>query len=320
MDRHTIIASALLLGALTGCNHTMPRTATAAAGDDATGFALPIVALAAAGRHVCAIGFADPVQCMYVDGAQTIVADVPGTEGAVDVAASDDGACALFGSGRVTCFGWSGTGTTGARLVAGMDDAFEIAVGGGLVCARSERGTVRCARDGDEAFDVTGITDAVEIAADAERACARSARGDVACWTGLDPEARMVAGIHDATTIAGGAGGLFAMTSHGQLHRIASWGRPEWVFSTAVASMPGATELVVAEGGVCGSTSRGETLCWDAASRTVRVPARLHGARDLAMGSRFACGLSGDGELRCASLGADSAHALPRARVTTARR
>jgi hypothetical protein len=145
MDPKTIFAGALVLSALAGCNHTMPRTETAARSHGA-GFELPIVALSAAGRHICAVGFADPVQCMYVDGDRTAVVDVPGTEGAIDVAVSAEHACALFGGGRVTCFGWSGTATTGARLVAGITDAFEIAVGGELVCARSERGTVRCSR------------------------------------------------------------------------------------------------------------------------------------------------------------------------------
>jgi hypothetical protein len=84
--------------------------------------------------------------------------------------------------------------------------------------------------------------------------------------------------------------------------------------------MPGVSELVVADGGVCGTTARGQTLCWDAVSHVVRVAPRLEGTRELVMGSRFACGVSGDGDLRCASLGTDAAHAVPHGPVVTARR
>lgn len=311
MNKTNVITGALaLVTTLAGCAHELPRPVTAAR-THGEGFELPILRLSAAGRHVCAIGYADPVQCMHVDGERTETFDVPGTEGAVDVAITEDRGCALFGSGRVSCFSFRGAAPTAARLIEGMDDAFEIALGGELVCARSEGGNVRCATDGS-AFEVRELSGAVEIALDEGHACARTASGTVSCWTAAEPVALAVAGVGAATTLAGGEGGLFATNTRGELVRIAQWGRPEWMFGTVVAQLADAADLAAAEGGACATTGRGETVCWSATSRTARAADRLHGTHDVSMGSRFACGISGEGDLRCASLGPDAARAVPR--------
>ena len=301
----TALVASLALGA---CTHSMPRTVVAE--PRAEGFALPLVALSGAGRRVCAIGYADPAQCMYVDGDRTRVVDVPGTEGAVDVAVSEDRGCALFGSGAVACFGFEGEGTTSASLVTGLDDVYELAVGGELVCGRSEGGTVSCAR-GQEVFDVDGVDDAVELAVGAERACARTAGGELACWTASSPIAARVPGVRGVVAIGAGGAGVFALDAAGSLSRVDDWGRPDWVFATRVVGVEGGATLEVGASGACVQTARGEAICWDASAsaHALRTVDRLADTRELAMGDRFACAVSSGGGLRCVGLAADAMHA-----------
>lgn len=307
MNRSLITTALAALLSFTGCAHSLPRSGAAAA--RAPGFALPLLALSGAGRRVCAVDYADPVQCMYIDGGRTNVVDVPGTEGAIDVVVTETRGCALFGSGVVACFGWDDDGTTHAALVPGLDDAFEVAVSDALVCGRSESGHVRCARHDEPAVDVRELAGAAEVAVYGSRGCARTGDGEVWCWTAASPIAARVPELGGVVSLAGGASGLFAMTSAGELLRLDDWGTPEWRFGTPVGSFAGGQRIAVGPGGACAETTRHETLCWSATSGRITQIDRLDDARELVMGDRFACGVSSDGAMHCAALGVDALHA-----------
>lgn len=306
---HSIALAVCSSISLAACAHAVPPPVVAY---ERAGLSLPLVAISAVGRRVCTIGYADPVQCLYIDGERTRAVDVPGTEGAIDVAIGEERGCALFGSGAVTCFEWDGDGTTGGSLVPGLEDAFafDIAVGRDLVCARSELGAVRCARGHERATDVVGLARTTQIAIDGERACARTEAGEVACWTATSPSAERVAGLAGVVSIAAGSSGMFAITSEGGLYRVQDWGRPAFAFgfATRVGTLAGAAELAVGPAGACAVTAHHETFCWNATSHDVARVGRLDDARTIAMGDRFACGLAPDGALRCAALARDAVH------------
>lgn len=149
MHRSLPIALASLV--LVACGSASLRSVPYTTPEDALA---PLVVVAQAGSHSCVIGYAEAVQCMHEARGQRTIVDVPGTEGAVDLAISSQRGCVMFGSGSVACFGWDGAGTTASRRVPGMTDAFELSVAGDVVCARSESGHTVCARGDERAYPV----------------------------------------------------------------------------------------------------------------------------------------------------------------------
>lgn len=140
--------------------------------------------------------------------------------GVVDLDAWGRLTCAVLDTGRVACWGvgrdeharWLGA-LDFARvpiLVPGLDDAVEVAVGWGHVCARKRDGGVACWGDGDHGQsetagrvprlgatlepdapsehsrrpprEVPGLADVVQLEAGQDFTCARLATGRVVCW------------------------------------------------------------------------------------------------------------------------------------------
>lgn len=159
MNRSIAITLAYL--ALSACAGA-PRPRLVAAGlEEELG---PIVASSSAGSRTCVLGYAAPLQCVFEEDGRRTIADVPGTEGAVDVAIGNERGCVVFGSGAVGCFEWDGARTTESRLVASMNDAFDVVVAGDVVCARSEAGRMTCAEGDGAAREVTTQEGATAIA------------------------------------------------------------------------------------------------------------------------------------------------------------
>jgi alpha-tubulin suppressor-like RCC1 family protein len=110
--------------------------------------------------------------------------------------------CALFQSGRVRCWGSSGTelgiGTSTASNVAappvsGLNDAVQVSVGDSGVCAVRATGAVVCwgtpiTASGATGFGanlpvlVPGITNATQVSVGTNHACVRTADSKVLCW------------------------------------------------------------------------------------------------------------------------------------------
>lgn len=129
--------------------------------------------------------------------------EVSGVQGAIDIAAGSDFACAVVTGGGVRCWGSNeygelGDGTTEARdgpvAVEGVTGAVDVEVGG-FACARLEDGTVTCwgANMTPTASDI-GLSDAAGVAIEGLTGCAWTEEGDVWCWganesgqAGLEP-------------------------------------------------------------------------------------------------------------------------------------
>jgi hypothetical protein len=182
-----------------------------------------VARVAVGGRHACGVTVGGHVVCWGHDGSHQLgvgelpdscaVGDVevPCSESAVAVpeledvralALSNDGSCALDGSGVVWCWGTSASDVFSPELTAACDDPriddgpglscspFPVAIDGideavdigawGTHCAAERSGAVKCwvAHMGRLPTPVPDVRDAVQT----DFACARGADGAVQCW------------------------------------------------------------------------------------------------------------------------------------------
>ncbi len=184
---------------------------------DVVGLSSGIKAIAAAGRHTCALTDAGGVKCWGAnvngqlgDGSTTqrlTPVDVVGlSSGIKAIVASGGHSCAVTETGGVKCWGANfsgqlGDGSTTDRPtpvdVVGLAGGIKaIAAGGGHSCALTEAGGVTCwgdnyygqLGDGSTAnrlvpVDVVGLSGGVTaIAAGGAHSCALTAAGGVMCW------------------------------------------------------------------------------------------------------------------------------------------
>ena len=168
------------------------------------------------GNFACALLAAGTVECWGV-GFEGQLADggaaapfgtpvpVPHLAGVVAIAAGLDHACALLGSGAVSCWGGNYYGQLGNGGavdsvepvgVLGITNAVAIAAGVGESCAVLADGTAECWGDsrngklGDDGatpplgvpVPVSGLGDAKTIAAGGDHACAIVSDGRAVCW------------------------------------------------------------------------------------------------------------------------------------------
>ncbi|MBS2028603.1 MAG: hypothetical protein JST54_11925 [Deltaproteobacteria bacterium] len=180
------------------------------------------------------------------------------------------------------------------RLVNGLTDAQEIAVGVAHACAIRAGGQVVCwgynglgqlGAAPERIFHVdpqpvAGIADAVHIASGANRTCAARASGGVACWgswdpfVARDPEVAIVPNLANVTALTMSDTHVCALQSNGHA---ACWGddlrgecgngRAEKTSFTVEAPEPvvgleDAVQIAAAHTDTCALRKSGQVVCW----------------------------------------------------------
>ncbi len=184
---------------------------------DVSALSSGVVAIAAGGRHSCALTPGGEVMCwgynhfgQLGDGTTTdrlTPADVSGLSNDISALSAGGGhTCALTNDGGVKCWGYNqvgglGDGTTVDRLTAvdvvGLSSGVgAITTGGAHTCALSTTGALKCwgsnsfGQLGDDttvtrttAVDVNGLSSGVSaVSAGSGHTCALTAGGGVKCW------------------------------------------------------------------------------------------------------------------------------------------
>jgi hypothetical protein len=297
MQNRSVVV-ALFVVSVVGCGHV--RAPLASVAPSASEFEAPLLALEASGTTVCALGFAQRVQCTRAESAHRVVRDVPGTEDAVTLALSPRRGCVTTGGGEVRCFGVHDGRTSAATPVLGVEDAQDVALSSDLSCARRYDGDVVCWSDAHPPTPVVGAGRAIAIAAIDHGACALDREGQVRCWNG-SLEAQQVQGLAHAVAIASGESGTMALDRDGTLYELGQLGVALLLPAVPVARVADAVELSIGDDGGCVRRAEGEPLCWRGAPSQLRVDPTLRGASSIAVARGLACGLSGD-RVRCDAL------------------
>lgn len=234
--------------------------------------------------------------------------------------------CARKSDGKVRCWGDNGAGQLGdgvpfeagarspalvPQLVAGLDDAVEVASGLAHSCAVRKAGTVVCwgvnsfGQLGDGTTQrssspvvVKGITGAVALAAGTSFTCALVKGGSVWCW---------------------------GANYSGQLGDGTKVDRPT---AAPVQQLTGAVAVAAAEHHACAVVGSGDVMCWgkndegqlgngSTAESVLPTSASLADAVQVVAASRFTCARSRSGQVNCwgantlGQLGTGSPNATP---------
>ncbi len=242
--------------------------------------------------------------------------------------------CALWPSGRVTCWGAIDKGRRDPvlepREVTGIDDAVQLAGGVGTQCARHRDGKVSCwgtnrygeIGDGtsastDEPKRVTGLDDAVDIAGRNVTFCALRTTGRVTCWgygehsnlgDGRDENSEVgvtvdtnvafddiAVGGHHACGIASGRVHCWGEADTDRLRGVAEVG--EVVVDTKIDDVQ---RIVAGFFHTCAVLRSGEILCWGTGGIWRDPPARLddpNGA--IAAGLASTCAVTASDRTTC---------------------
>jgi hypothetical protein len=204
--------------------------------------------------------------------------------------------------GRVYCVTSSGSANQPLiqprNVVAGIEDAERLALGGTFDCVVTRRGTVQCfggntdgelgaklsAEWSDVPVDVVGVAHARRIFAGASHACASLEDQQLLCWgrndrgqTGSDTYYRSEArALVSATVVPGVKSDGLALTLGATCARLAAgavscWG--DHLRPTVVPDIAGVDEIAGSDTALC-ATRRGEVVCWSGAGALLR-PAEL---------------------------------------------
>jgi alpha-tubulin suppressor-like RCC1 family protein len=211
-------------------------------------FAVPGTAglrsLSMRGQHACGLADDGSVRCwgknddgQLGDGTQTDRGEarpVSGVTGAVAVVTGSDASAAVTAHGQVWLWGDDhaaapappsdapkGTPTSTPRLIAGIDDAAEVALTTTMACARRRDGRAACWGDLPAAkgkyersttpVPVEGLGEVRQLVAGEQHVCALQADGTVACWGVVPgwhqwrPKPMVLEGLADVTAIAAGS-------------------------------------------------------------------------------------------------------------------
>ena len=279
-----------------------------------------IAAIAAGGRHTCALLDDGTVSCFgsNIFGAvgngmptdfETTPTPVSGLAGALAIASTgpsfddlgqdDEYSCALLPGGAASCWGQDTDGALGDGgsalhvaspvSVTGLTGATQLALGGGHACALLSDGSATC-RGADlvmsspTATAVPGLTGAVALAAGSNHTCALLADGTVSCW-----------GANELGQRGSGASSFDETTT-----------------PAAVPGLAGVTMLAASGDHTCALLSAGSVQCWGdnvhgqlgdgLSEETHAAPVAVVGitaAVAVSAGIDFSCAVLGDGTARC---------------------
>jgi hypothetical protein len=209
-------------GALGNGTRLPARTPTAVVG------IADAVAVATGGSFGCALRRAGTVSCWGANGPigdlgdgtlddSVVSTSVVGITDATQISAGDGHACALRGTGTVSCWGSDAYGELGDGFaavgsdvpvaVSGLTDATSVSAGEDDTCAVRATGAVVCwgagahgalgngsLADSSTPVSVSGLSDAVSVAVGSDGAapgqdgaCALRASGSVVCWGAVGP-------------------------------------------------------------------------------------------------------------------------------------
>lgn len=210
-----------------------------------------------------------------------------GTRSVVQLAAADQGTCALLSDGSVRCWGsWpSGEAQLAPTELAGFSAAVSIAARGDRVCAIDDEAEVSCGTLSSRARAV-GIRGATELALAENTACARLTNGDVVCWS--DEQKKIVA--RGALELVADRGSYAARLDDG---RVLAWDADSVVEELEVDSV---TKLFATRHALCARLWDGSTWCSGIFGDD--VPAQLTGdfvdsAGDCALSAEATVGCGG---------------------------
>ncbi len=247
--------------------------------------------VSAGGRHTCAIGTSDAVQCW----GWNIYGQVPPPTGAFAAVAAGGGhTCALRASGAVECWGLDDYGQAAAP-----PGSFTVISGGGSHnCGLLVGGDVDCW--GQDLFGQSTPPAGTFAAVDAGgfHSCGINAGGTLECW-GLNNSGQSTPPVGTFTAVSTGGYHSCGITTGGTL---ACWGLND----DGQASPPGGAFVAVTAGYfyTCALTSGGALQCWGLnAWGQASPPAGEFTA--ITAGGQHACAMTAGGEIQCWGLNDD---------------
>jgi alpha-tubulin suppressor-like RCC1 family protein len=271
----------------------------------------------------------------------------------VALAARGRHTCALRKSGALACWGNNSDGQLGdgdrvdrprGVPVAGLSDMSEVGTGLAFSCARKSSGQVMCwgsnedgqlgdgrgAKPGSRSASpvaVKGLTDATQLSLGDSHACALRRTGTVSCW-GLGGDGQLgavversaqpvaVPGTAQTAEVASGSNHVCARKQNGAVF---CWGRNtegqlgdgasgSKIKPVAVKGLTDATLLVAGGNHTCARRRSGAVVCWGSngqgqlgdgttgtyAQRTPVIVVGLTDPTELALGKEHSCARSGD--------------------------
>jgi alpha-tubulin suppressor-like RCC1 family protein len=218
--------------------------------------------------------------------------------------------CALFQSGRVRCWGGSGPNLgigvdTGSNVAAppviGLEDAVQVSVGWGGVCAVRATGAVACwgnpvnAGSTNSIVAVPGITNATQVSVGFQHACVRTADSKIMCWgdnsagefgdntTNGGSTPTQMLNILDARKVAACGSATCVLRTGGQVsctgNRYQNGQTTNALMATDLPTVSTATDLSCSELGIdywfgefCAVGQTGTVTCWGVDSSLGNIP------------------------------------------------
>jgi len=231
------------------------------------------------------------------------------------IAAGQDVRCAVSRAGQVACWGdltnqQSGpveikAGLSTPRLLAGVDDAVDVAFDWFYVCVAQRAGTGHCFAVKDLGFRMPQFPSPPEqLAPGLVGICARMRDGKVGC---IDSHGRYtpIAGIEHATQLACSRD-MTASCCAAMPSGLACFGngddqlgitKSETTAKPLARKLPAATAIALDRGSACVRTKTGAAQCWGEAEKL----SRASGVRAVGVSDEGLCLVLDDGTLACKS-------------------
>lgn len=239
-------------------------------------------------------------------------ASAKGGDGSVvDLAMGHYRACVVRADGRAVCWGKSfleGAPPEAPTVIAGLDDATQIAGDDGLFCARRKGGAVSCFGADLRAKPVAGVASAVET----DGSCARTDAGKVVCWTIDDAgkatletiavaKPKALGGGTSNSCVIDEAGDAFCWGDN-RYHQLGDGTTEERKGPVKIKKLAGVDEIGASTFERTCARTGGKVLCWGGEARTAVSPTPLKGLADaaqLAIGEYHSCARLATGKIAC---------------------